>query len=77
MQTSKQTKARQLDFGVRQGSVMSPLLFAVYVDDLAKSCDCSRGMYFMQTTFYYRASAYGTPLDGATVKVVITTVNKT
>ena len=24
-----------------------------------------------------RASAYGTPLDGATVKVVITTVNKT
>jgi len=23
------------------------------------------------------ASAYGTPLDGATVKVVITTVNKT
>ena len=25
----------------------------------------------------YRASAYGTPLDGATVKVVITTVNKT
>ena len=23
---------------------MSPLLFAVYVDDLAKSCDCSRGI---------------------------------
>jgi len=35
---------------------MSPLLFAVYVDDLAKSCDCSRRiyiLYFMQTTFYY------------------------
>ena len=27
--------------------------------------------------FGNRASAYGTPLDGATVKVVITTVNKT
>jgi len=26
---------------------------------------------------FNRASAYGTPLDGATVKVVITTVNKT
>ena len=44
----------KLDFGVRQGSVKSPLLFAVYVDDLAKCCDCSRGiLYFTQTTFYY------------------------
>ena len=35
----------QLYFGVMQGSVMSPLLFAVYADNLAKSCDCSRGIY--------------------------------
>ena len=34
----------KLDFGVRQGSVMSPL-FGVYVDDLAKCCDCSRDIY--------------------------------
>jgi len=26
---------------------MSPLLFAVYVDVLAKSCDCSRGIYIV------------------------------
>ena len=32
----------KLDFSVRQGLVMSPLSFAVYVDDLAKCCDCSR-----------------------------------
>jgi len=35
----------KLDFDVRQDSVMSPLSFAVYVDDLAKCCDCSRGIY--------------------------------
>jgi len=37
----------KLDFSVRQGLVMSPLLFAVYVDDLAKCCDCSRGIYIV------------------------------
>jgi len=26
---------------------MSPLLFAVCVDDLAKCCDCNRGMYIV------------------------------
>jgi len=32
-----------LDFRVRQGSVLSPLLFATYMDDLAKSCMLNRG----------------------------------
>ena len=31
----------------RQGSVLSPLLFAVYVDDLAKSCDSLCGVYLV------------------------------
>ena len=28
----------KIDFGVRQGSVLSPLMFALYVDDLGKLC---------------------------------------
>ena len=36
-----------LEFEVRQGSVLSPLLFAVYIDDLAESCDCTRGVYLV------------------------------
>jgi len=34
-------------FGVRQGSSLSPYLFAVYVDDLAKLCLYNRDVYIV------------------------------
>ena len=33
----------KIDFGVRQGSVLSQLMFALYVDDLGKLCELCRG----------------------------------
>jgi len=34
-------------FGVRQSSVLSPFLFAVYVDDLANLCTFSCGLHIV------------------------------
>ena len=46
----------RVDFGVRQGSVLSPYLFAIYMDDLAKMgqniiVECL--LFYMQMTFCY------------------------
>jgi len=36
-----------IHFGIRQGSVLSPFLFAVYLDDLSKLCDSDSSSYII------------------------------
>jgi len=35
------------DLGIRQGSVISPFLFALYLDELARSSSLCRGMFIV------------------------------
>jgi len=37
----------QINFGVRQGSVLSPVLFAIYVDDVARCCKNERYLHII------------------------------
>jgi len=37
----------QINFGLRQGSVLSPVLFAIYVDDVARCCKKERNLHII------------------------------
>jgi len=42
----------KLDYGVRQGSVLSPHLFAIYVDDITNCLSFGQKLSCMLTTLY-------------------------
>ena len=44
--------SRKLDCGVRQGSILGPLLYLLYVNDISKSCNGHMLSFADDTTMY-------------------------
>ena len=63
---------RDILSGVPQGSVLGPLLFVIYINDLPDCVDCESKLYADDSKLL---SAYSDPLDGISLQRSIDSVN--
>ena len=52
----KYSKMTEVKYGVPQGSILSPLLFIVYINDLKTNSPCSNFIFFADDTAVYTKS---------------------